>query len=119
MGFANDLLTNMKRAGDVVEEKVTGVVEKSKVSYAIISAEAELDDLYKSLGKAVYYASKEVTDADTVDAILERVEKKIMVINDLRMRSADIRGVKICNCGYENAQDSLYCGKCGVKLTED
>ena len=50
---------------------------------------------------------------------IERIDKKIMVINDLRVRSADVRGVKICACGAENAADSLYCSKCGAKLTEE
>lgn len=119
MSFASDFINSMKKAGGIVEDKVTGVVEKSKIGYSIASAEAELDDLYKSLGKAVYAAGKNEADAATAEAIIERIDKKIMVINDLRVRSADVRGVKICACGAENAADSLYCSKCGAKLTEE
>lgn len=120
MGIASDFISKVKKAGDVVGENVAGVVEKSKVSYSIMSAEAELDDLFKSLGKAVYNAGKGEADAELADSIVDRIEKKMMAIKDLRERSAAVRGVIICeNCGAENPVTGNYCGACGVKLQKE
>ena len=120
MGIASDFISKVKKAGDVVGENVAGVVEKSKVSYSIMSAEAEFDDLFKSLGKAVYNAGKGEADAELADSIVDRIEKKMLAIKDLRERSAAVRGVIICeSCGAENPAASNYCSACGVKLQKE
>lgn len=117
MSIASDFISKMKKAGDVVGENVAGVVEKSKVGYSIMSAEAELDDLFKSLGKAVYNASKDDADPELADSIVDRIDKKMMAIKDLRERSAAVRKVIICDkCEAENPNTSNYCSVCGAKL---
>ena len=120
MSIASDFISKVKKAGDVVGENVAGVVEKSKVGYSIMSAEAELDDLFKSLGKAIYNAGKGEADPELAESIIDRVDKKMMAIKDLRERSAAVRGVVICeNCGVESPAASNFCSSCGAKLQKE
>ena len=117
MGFNfNDLLESVKRGGKAVAGKTVELTEQAKVSAKIINEKAELDTLYKELGRSVYFAAKN-NETDDFENAFAKIEEKISKIGGLEDKLRELKGNKLCGmCGKINDAEAEYCSACGNKL---
>ena len=120
MGLFEDVVVNAKSAVDVVGKKAGKFVDISKLRISAADINNEISKKFEELGRAVYTAAKDGTDASNT------ISENSAVINDLyeqleavNSQLALARERLICkNCGNENEQGAVYCSKCGSKLTD-
>lgn len=120
MGVFEDAVIKAKSAADYAGKKTGELVELSKLRISSTEIEKKIDNEYAELGKMVYKAAKEHADCT------DYVQEKAAVIDALFSEHAQLdckisalRNLKKCpDCTCENAQDAVYCSKCGKKLEE-
>lgn len=117
MSFASDLLAKLKVAKEVVVEKSSELADRTKYGYEILSNEGDADALYKSLGRAVFEASKNGSQNDElINVLISQIEEKVNKIAELRAKLAEFKNAKVCSCGFENPENAAFCSKCGNPL---
>lgn len=121
MGLFEDVVVNAKTAVNVVGKKASQIVDISKLRISAADLNNEISKQYEAIGRTVYEAKK--TGNDTSDLIAESVAaiddlyEQLDAVNGLL---ASARAKMVCkNCGQENAQGSVFCCKCGQKLSND
>ncbi|HEX3016451.1 MAG TPA: hypothetical protein VHP31_01160 [Caproicibacter sp.] len=121
MGMLDDVIVNAKSAANVVGKKAAQLVDISKLRISAADLGNEISKQFESLGRAVYEAQKAGGDvaqlvsenAKTIDDLNEQLEA-------VNAQLASAREKTVClNCGQENPQGSVYCCKCGHKLSEE
>lgn len=118
MGVFEDAVIKAKSAADYAGKRTGEIVELSKLRISATEVEKKIAYEYAELGKMVYKAAKEHADCT------EYVQEKAAVIDALFSEQAGLlnkisalRNLKKCpDCAYENAQDAVYCSKCGTKF---
>ncbi len=120
MGLLDDVIVNAKSAANVVGKKASQFVDISKLRISAADLNNEISKRFESLGRAVYEAKKTENDssdltAESVRAIDELYEQ----LDAVNAQLAAAREKLVCaSCGQENAQGSVYCSRCGHKLTD-
>lgn len=121
MGLFEDVVVNARTAVNVVGKKASQIVDISKLRISAADLNNEISKRFEAMGRTVYESQKSgnnVSDliSESVTAIDDLYEQ-LDAIND---QLAQARAKMVCkNCGEENAQGSVYCSKCGHKLSED
>jgi hypothetical protein len=118
VGVLEDAVIKAKSAADYAGKKTGEFVELSRLRITATEIEKKIGYEYAELGKMVYKAAKEQADCT------EYVEEKAAAIDALFAEHAELsdkisalRSLKKCPaCAYDNAQDAIYCNKCGEKL---
>ncbi len=118
MGFNfNDLLEKAKKGGKVVADKTVELTEQAKVSAKLINEKAELDTLYKELGRSVYFAAKKNDEEADFENAFSKIDEKTSKISELEEKLRELKGNKLCGmCGKNNDAEAEYCSACGNKL---
>lgn len=121
MGMLDDVIVNAKSAANVVGKKAAQLVDISKLRISVADLNNEISKQYESLGRAAYDAQK--SGGDLSEEISERaktIDDLNEQLNAVNEQLAAAREKLVCpNCGQENAQGSVYCSKCGQKLSDD
>ncbi len=121
MGLLDDVIVNARTAADAVGKRATQLVDVSKLRIHAADLNNEISKRFESLGRAVYEAKK--TDNDASDLIAESarsIDELYEQLDAVNAQLAAAREKLICkNCGQENPQGSVYCSRCGHKLSED
>ncbi len=121
MGLLDDVIVNAKSAADAVGKRATQFVDVSKLRISAADLNNEISKRFESLGRAAYEAKK--TDNDASDLTAESVKAIDELYEQLDAVNAQLAAARekmICkNCGQENAQDAVYCSRCGRKLSDD
>lgn len=118
MGMWDDVVVNARSAANAVGQKASQLVDISKLRISATDLNVEIGKKYESLGRAVYDAQK--AGADPAQAVSETV----MAIDDLKeqleainAQLAAARNKSVCGyCGHENAEDAVFCSKCGHRI---
>jgi len=118
MGFDfNALLEKAKKGGKAVADKTVELTEQAKVSAKIINEKAELDGLYKELGRNVYFSARNNDEETDFENALAKIDTKIAKIAELEEKLRQLKGNKLCGmCGKNNDAEAEYCSACGNKL---
>lgn len=121
MGLFEDVVVNARTAVNVVGKKASQIVDVSKLRISAADLNSEISKRFEAVGRTVYEAKK--TGNDTSDLIAESVTaiddlyEQLDAVND---QLSAARAKLVCkNCGQENTQGSVYCSKCGQKLSDD
>lgn len=106
--------------GKAAATKTENAVSKAKVKYVINETEGQIYDIYAGIGEKVYQKFLEGLPVD--EAFTEDCEK-ISVLNEeldaLNAQLSDLRDIVKCDyCGAYSNTDSVFCPKCGAKLTK-
>ena len=119
MSMMDDVWTNAKAAVDVVGKKAGQVIDKSKLRFAVMDIKAELSKKYRMLGKIYYEANRTGKNYDdSMKALQESItelHKQLAALKEM-MANAENK-IKCPACGVYNAKDSLFCSKCGARLS--
>lgn len=121
MGLFEDVMVNAKAAVSVVGQKAGQIVDVSKLRINAADINNEISKRFEALGRVVYDSAKsEDSSGDLVKeciAVIDGLYEQLDAIND---QIAVLKNrVKCKNCGFENAQEAVFCSRCGAKLVID
>lgn len=107
----------VKTAGDA-SEGAKKVFNKSKHGVNIMELNAEIDKLYKEIGKLVYLAhSENAENAELIEEKIFEIDAKLSEVAALREKIDELSDTKTCqSCGAKNGKDADFCSKCGSAL---
>lgn len=118
MGVLEDVVINAKSAAATVGKKAEYLVDISKLRLNAAEIQGEISKKYEELGRFVYDSVKADTSVkglleehvEGIDALYQKLDDVNEKINSLRKKSP-------CPvCGTQNAEESMFCSHCGVKL---
>lgn len=118
MAMFEDVLSRAKSVAQSAGKKTEEMVGIAKVKMQIGDLRREITSLYEGLGRLVYDSrhSEESVD-ELVDACVEQLDEQLAELARLEERVMESKNVIRCDsCGSFNAQDAVFCSKCGVKL---
>ena len=102
-------------------QKAGQIVDISKLRLNAADLNNEISKRFESLGRIVYDAKKtENSSADLVEECVLTIDDLYQQLDEVNEQIAKARNrVKCKSCGYENAQEAVYCNRCGAKLVEE
>ena len=121
----NDILDNIiskvKNAADVACKKTDEVMEKSKLMWTRNQITGDIKKTYEKLGNVIYRSIK--TDNENVELVeeyIKQIDGLLAQLTQINEKIAELKNQIICkNCGMLNPVESVYCSKCGYKLSDD
>ena len=121
MGLFEDVVVNAKSAVSVVGKKAGQIVDISKLRFNAAEINNEISKRFESLGRVVYDGEK--TENNASELVAECVKASDELYDQLDAINEQIavlkNRLKCKSCGFENAQDAVFCNKCGTKLSGD
>lgn len=119
MSIFEDVLVNAKSAANVVGKKAGQLVDVSKLRISAADLNNELSKRFETLGRVVYNAQKNGTDAsEAMQENMAAIEDLYEQLDAINQQLTALRNKSLCKqCGAENPQDALYCNYCGARLT--
>lgn len=120
MGILDDVVINAKSAAQTVGKMAGQFVDMSKLRINISELNGEINKRYQELGQFIY-AAKKAGSADEAE-----LQDKIAGIDDLYAQFAVVSAqlaamqnkVTCPACGTQMPQDSMFCSRCGMKLSK-
>ena len=109
-----------KTAKDAV--KVSGdAVEFTKLKFKLADLNEKINDEYVSIGKAIYKSSLGIDfDSEQIQQMCNEISELKVQVSELESEISVITNKKQCPyCNTKNNADSIYCTKCGEKISID
>lgn len=121
MGVFEDIFVKAKAAAGALGEKAGQYVDVSKMNIKLAEFKGDLKSEFENLGKVVYECEKNnIENRSGINASIAQIDNITLQIEELKRQIASIRNKVICkSCGSQNEIDSIYCAKCGEKLSEN
>ncbi len=121
MGVLEDIFVKAKAAAGALGEKAGQYVDVSKLNIKLAEFKSDLKSEFENLGKIVYQSEKnEIENRAGINAGVAQIDNITLQIEELKKQIASIKNKVLCNaCGSQNEVDSVYCAKCGEKLSEN
>lgn len=101
-----------------VADRANDAVEIQKIKAKIRECKHDIDDLYNSIGRAVYNRYKEdiAVDAEFLH-VCGSIDEKYDEISDLNDKIDTIKGcIRCSSCQAPLSPGSVYCSKCGTPV---
>lgn len=121
MGVFEDIFVKAKAAAGALGEKAGQYVDVSKLNIRLAEFKNDLNGEFENLGKIVYESQKnEVENRAGINASIAQIDNITLQIEELKKQIASIKNKVLCiSCGSQNETDSIYCARCGAKLSEN
>ena len=111
----DDLSRTISSAAENVSRKTEMFLEIQKMKSRLHSAQRAVEKSYRELGELIY---RRYDEGEGVDSELAVICEDI--IEELTQELAFKKGKKLCPvCQAEIARESIYCMRCGSKVTEE
>lgn len=103
---------------DIAGKKSKEVYQNSKSSLKSVELNAEIDAIYKEIGKLVYQSQMgEDVAEDTVLEKVKLISQKQEEILELKDKKDMLKNTVVCkNCKTIGRKDEGYCANCGIKF---
>lgn len=117
MAAFEDVLSCAKSMAQTAGKKTEELVELTKIRVKIADLRREIAALYEGLGRLVYDSrtANEPVD-DMIDACVEQLQELQTQLSKLEDRIMESKNVIRCECGTLNANNAVFCNRCGQKL---
>lgn len=117
----DDLSRTISSAAENVSRKTEMFLEIQKMKSRLHSAQRAVEKSYRELGELIYRRYDEGEGVDSELAVIcEDIAQMKGVIEELTQELAFKKGKKLCPvCKAEIARESIYCMRCGSKVTEE
>lgn len=114
----DDVINKAKSVASVAGKKTCDFFEVSKLKIEAAEMEKEMSTLLEGLGRLVYDARKHGESVDIlVEECIAKVDEKQVQIAELRTKIDEHQMTIRCKaCDTPNADDAMYCKRCGTKL---
>lgn len=121
MSLFDDIVVNAKSAANTVGKKAGQLKDYSKLKYSESGIKSEIAKKKQALGDYVYECTKtgDINQEKMqfmVDEI-EELEENLQITREMLVTARN--KITCSNCKSENDKESLFCCKCGQKLSED
>ena len=101
----------IKKAASDIKNATDSLVDKVERAHNKYKLEAEIDELYKTLGRIRYEELCGKCDAS------EESEKLAEEITRIKAKLSEYENIRICNnCGENIDSDVVFCPFCGYKI---
>ncbi len=120
MGMFEDIFVKAKGAVDAIGEKAGQYVDVSKLNIRLMELKSDLKSEYENLGKTVYNCNKNGEDGTSeINVSVAQIDNISLRIEELKKQIATLKNKVLCkSCEHLNEQDSVFCAKCGQKLSK-
>ena len=120
MGVFEDIFVKAKGAVDAIGEMAGQYVDVSKLNIRLMELKNDLNNEYENLGKVVYNCNKSGEDGKSeISVIIAQIDNLSLRIEELKKQIATLKNKVLCkSCEHLNEPDSVFCAKCGQKLSE-
>ncbi|MEE1075845.1 MAG: hypothetical protein UHY68_01090 [Acutalibacteraceae bacterium] len=121
MSLFDDIVDNAKLAANTVGKKAGQLKEYSKLKYSESGIKSEINKKKLALGDYVYECTKlgnvDQNKMQTMISEITELEENLLITKEMIISS---KNKTICNgCRAENDKESIFCCKCGQKLTSE
>lgn len=118
MEFFEKMGDAISETGRDITQKVTDLTELTKLHMDTRRQEDAVRRLYRELGKQYYELHKD--DEEPVFEEVELITETLERLQELKKAAAKCKGKKVCpECGAPNADDAVFCNKCGAKCEDE
>ena len=109
----SDFKETISNVAETVKTKSSEIFETTKIKFALSDAEGEVS-------KLIYESYKSGEEPGTsLNEICEAIDAKYKEIEEMRTKLRVYKNISVCpECGAEVSSESVFCSKCGAKLTE-
>lgn len=120
MGVFEDIFLKAKGAVDAIGEKAGQYVDVSKLNIKLMELKGDLKNEYENLGKLVHKCAKSGEDGKSeINVSIAQIDNIGLRIEELKKQIATLKNKVLCKtCEHLNEQDSVFCAKCGQKLSK-
>lgn len=111
----DEAVKKVKEVADIACKKTGEVITVQKQKFDILTLKNELNEVYASLGRAVY--KQEGVDLQEHKDLTDKIEELTLKIKEKQDEISKINGKEFCSeCGKEINQDVVFCPYCGKKI---
>ncbi len=119
MSFIDTVKSFASKTAKDAAKVSSDAVEYTKLKFKLTELNNKINNQYLDIGRAVYELSTGV-EADN-----EEIQQKCNLIGELKVQAEELENL-ICQitnkkqcafCGSKNNSDSIYCKKCGQKIS--
>lgn len=120
MSLFDDIVVNAKSAANTVGKKAEQLKDYSKLKYSESGIKSEIAKKKLTLGDYVYACTKTGDiDQEKMQSIVDEIAELEENLQITREMIITAKNKIICSeCKAENDKDSVFCCKCGQKLSE-
>ncbi|MCX7715639.1 MAG: zinc ribbon domain-containing protein [Clostridia bacterium] len=103
-----------------VIKKSAGLVEQTKLNFAISETEDKINDVLCQIGKYVYEKYKNGAEfSDFAGEKCIQIDELYREIDELKKKVAQTKNAVVCpSCGKYNSEDDKFCSNCGETLKD-
>ena len=96
------------------------IVDISMLRFNVADIQKEISTKYEALGKMVYESVKSGKSASAgFDEQIAEIDALFKKLEDVNEKLNALRHKAVCpRCGFLNDEKSLFCSRCGAKLSE-
>ncbi|HIZ19756.1 MAG TPA: zinc ribbon domain-containing protein [Firmicutes bacterium] len=119
MSTFDDVFSKAKSVAETAGKKTGEMIEVARLKIQAGDMEREISSMLEGLGRLVYESRREGADAaGKMDDCCQKLDEKYEELAKARAKIDEYRNQITCkNCGAQNADDAVYCKRCGVKLS--
>ena len=120
MGTFEDVLLKAKSVAESAGKKTTDLVEVTKLKMEAAEVEKDISATLEGLGRLMYDSKKAGEDVSAlIDECIIKVDEQNAKLAELRDKICAYQNVVRCRqCNTVNADDAVFCKKCGSKIRE-
>ena len=113
-----DVISKAKSVAEAAGKKTSDFIEVTKLKLEIAETEKEMASVFEGMGRLIYDAKKTGEDAGSlVDDCILKADECQSKIDRLRRKVDEFKhSVRCENCDTANADDAIYCKKCGQRI---
>ncbi len=115
----DDVFSKAKSVAETAGKKTSEMIEVTRLKLQAAEMEKDIAAMLEGLGRLVYESRKEDADvAGKLDDCCLKLDERYAELVKVRAKIDEYRNQVTCkNCGAQNADDAVYCKRCGVKLS--
>lgn len=117
MAFFNEFKEKFNKAAQSVTTKTKDGMEISRLSGESRSISAEIDNLYRQIGRV--YAESRGADSEALAPLCARVEELQLKLQEVEKQKMQLKNQHRCPaCGTVMPKNARFCSACGRRMPE-
>lgn len=114
----DDVVSKAKSMAETAGKMTSEFIEVTRLKIDAAEIEKDISSILEGLGRLIYDGRKAEQDVDAlVDDCIAKVDERNAELEEVRAKIDEYQNKIRCkNCGVLNAEDAVYCKKCGEKL---
>lgn len=121
MSVLEDVVINAKSAAETVGKEAGRLVDISMLRFNAAETQKEISKKLENLGRTVYDCRRSGKNVDvSFDEQLKNIDALYQKLDEINNKINILRKKAVCpKCGFYNAEESVFCSRCGAKLADE